>query len=112
MPPQPARCRCPWLCGWGGRCRSSSTDSSATIVHLAPSPVVARVRTTWIAGDAQASLAEEVRVAAEVVARGGPVVPPTSDPPPGPHVVDGFALSFWEYAQRVSRRVEPQEAGR
>jgi molybdopterin-guanine dinucleotide biosynthesis protein A/GNAT superfamily N-acetyltransferase len=88
------------------------SDWNDTIVHLAPSPVVARVKTTWIAGDAEASLDEELRVAAEVVARGGPVVPPTRDPPPGPHVVDGLVLTFWEYAQRVSRRVEPQEAGR
>jgi GNAT superfamily N-acetyltransferase len=88
------------------------SDWNDTVVHLAPSPVVARVRTTWIGGDPQESLEAEVRIAAEVFSRGGPVVPPTSVPPPGPHDVDGLALTFWEHVEQLPGAVEPREAGR
>ena len=87
------------------------SDWNDTVVHVAPSPVVARVKTTWIAGEPARSLETEVRVAAEVAARGGPVVPPTMSPPPGPHEVDGLAVSLWEHAEQLPGAVGAAEAG-
>ena len=88
------------------------SDWNDTIVHLAPVPVVARVKTTSIAGEPVRSLETEVRVAAEVAARGGPVVRPTTSPPPGPHEVDGLALTFWQFAAPVPGRIDAAEMGR
>ena len=71
------------------------------IVHLEPSPVVARVATriAWSRPDPEAWLAREVLVAGHAAGRGGPVVSPTSLVDPGPHWSDGHALTLWTYVE-------------
>jgi Ser/Thr protein kinase RdoA (MazF antagonist) len=69
------------------------------LVHLSPSPVVARVATriAWSRPDPAAWLAREVAVASHAARNGGPVVPPTDLVEPGPHTRDGHALTLWTY---------------
>jgi len=73
-------------------------DSNHTVIHLAASPVVAKVGTS----PEEASLADEVLVAQYLAARDGPVVPPTSLFPPGPHLAGGLEVTFWEYCPHAS----------
>jgi Ser/Thr protein kinase RdoA (MazF antagonist) len=47
-------------------------------------------------------LARELDVTRDLHARGAPVVPPTDLLPAGPHIEDGFALSFWTYVGPTS----------
>ena len=58
-------------------------DWNDTIVHLAPARIVARVRTSWLDGDAEATFAREVAVAEHAAVRSAPIVRPTRSPPPG-----------------------------
>lgn len=80
------------------------------VVHLTPAPVVARAATLTARSrrDPAVWLAREVAVAGYAAARGGPVVPPTALADPGPHDVDGLAVSLWEFqpgsAERASGR--------
>jgi len=84
-------------------------------VHLSPAPVVARVATTTAAaraGGAREWLAREVAVAAHLARRGAAVVAPASELPPGPHLEDGLAITFWRYASSDAKRpASPEEAG-
>jgi molybdopterin-guanine dinucleotide biosynthesis protein A/GNAT superfamily N-acetyltransferase len=86
-------------------------DWNDTIVHLAPAPVVARVRTSWLEGQDDTTLAREVLVAQHALRRSAPVVAPTRDPMPGPHRRDGVVLTFWEFVAELSGDVAPSEAG-
>jgi molybdopterin-guanine dinucleotide biosynthesis protein A/GNAT superfamily N-acetyltransferase len=86
-------------------------DWNDTIVHLAPAPVVARVRTSWLDEDGEATFAREVAVAEHAAARSAPIVRPTGSPPPGPHRHDDFVLTFWEYVEEVPGQVDAREAG-
>jgi molybdopterin-guanine dinucleotide biosynthesis protein A len=70
-------------------------DWNDTIVHLAPHPIVARVGTSWVAGEKKETYARELAVAAHAAARGGPVVRPSPLLDPGPHERDGVVLAFW-----------------
>jgi hypothetical protein len=76
-------------------------DGSNVLVHLVPSPVVARVATTTalVRKPAQWWLALDLDLAGYLAARDFPVVPPSQDLPPGPHQHDGFALTFWEFVE-------------
>ena len=75
------------------------------IVHLGPSPVVARVATriAWSRPDPEAWLAREVSVAGHAASHGGPVVAPSSLVDPGPHRSGGFALTLWTYVEPTGR---------
>ena len=86
-------------------------DWNDTIVHLAPTPLVARVRTTWIEGSDRSTFEREVAVAMHVAARDGPVVPPSRAVPPGPYAVDGLVVTLWEYVEQTPGDVAPQELG-
>ena len=74
-------------------------DGSNVLVHLKPAPVVARVATTTglVRKPAEWWLALDLDLAGFLAARNFPVVPPSRELPPGPHVHDGLALTFWEY---------------
>ena len=88
-------------------------ESSNLVVHLEPLPVVARVaNVTARVRHGDAWLAREVAVAGFLARAGAPVVAPTSDPPPGPHLRDGLAVSFAEYAEPVDEPLDAREAGR
>jgi Ser/Thr protein kinase RdoA (MazF antagonist) len=71
------------------------------IVHLAPAPVVARIAaaTAVVRPRPEDHLARDVAVAAHAAAKGAPVVAPSGELPPGPHLARGRVLSFWEYVE-------------
>ncbi len=87
-------------------------DWNDTIVHLRPAPIVARVRTSWLEDDAENTFEREVSVAAHAAARGAPLVPPTANPPAGPHRFEGLVVTFWEYVDELPGDVQADEAGR
>ena len=87
-------------------------DWNDTIVHLAPAPVVARVRTSWLDDEPEQTFARELAVVAHAAARSAPVVQSTVHPPAGPHRRDDLVLTFWEFVEELSGEVTPQEAGR
>jgi hypothetical protein len=66
------------------------------VLHLAPSPVVAKVSLTAGAA-AWKKLAGEVAVGRHLAQAGAPVVGPCSDLPPGPHDSRGCAITFWRH---------------
>jgi len=74
-------------------------DGSNVIVHLRPAPVVARVaaRTALVRPTVADYFARDLSVSAFLASRGVPVVTPSAELPPGPHVLDGFVLSFSTY---------------
>ncbi len=82
-------------------------DSNHTVIHLTPAPLVAKVNTS----PEEASLTDEVTVAQFLAAMDAPVVPPTSLFPPGPHLVDGLEVSFWEYCPHDARQPSPDTLG-
>jgi molybdopterin-guanine dinucleotide biosynthesis protein A len=86
-------------------------DWNDTIVHLRPSPIVGRVRTSWIEDDANETALRELSLVRHAVARGAPVVPPTTSPPAGPHHSQGLVLTFWEYADELPGDASAVEAG-
>ena len=77
-----------------------------TVVHLRPSPIVARVTRV-------AHLIRPVEDVAGTVAlaRALPelVVPPSDQVDPGPHVADGRYVTFWTYVEAIA--ANPAEAG-
>jgi Phosphotransferase enzyme family len=76
-------------------------DGSNVLVHLVPSPVVARVATTTalVRKPAEQWLALDLDIAGYLAACNFPVVPPSTQLPAGPHRHEGFALTFWEYIE-------------
>jgi hypothetical protein len=82
-------------------------DSNHTVIYLAPAPVVAKVGTS----PEETSLLDEVKLAQFVAAKGGPVVPPTSLFPPGPHLEDGLEATFWEYCPHNRNEPSPDVHG-
>lgn len=90
-------------------------DGSNVLVHLRPAPVVARVATLTaeLRPGVAAWLARDIEVSAYVAGRGVPVVPPSVDPPAGPHVRDGLVLTFFEYVPHdPDHHPVPAEVGR
>jgi Ser/Thr protein kinase RdoA (MazF antagonist) len=83
------------------------------VVHVAPAPVVARAATLTARTrrDPAAWLGREVAVARYTAARGGPVAPPTALVDPGPHDVDGLAVSLWDFRPGTERRPSGEELG-
>jgi aminoglycoside phosphotransferase (APT) family kinase protein len=77
-------------------------DMFSIVVHLAPSPVVARVATVTIPGtpDVRARQERELAVAAWLDARDVPVVRPHHREP---LEVEGFAMTLWEYVELAPR---------
>ena len=86
-------------------------DWNDTIVHLAPEPVVARVRTSRVrnAEPGFETYAREVALARHATARNGPVVAPADAA--GPHLRDGFAISLWEYVEELPERLSEHQIG-
>jgi hypothetical protein len=88
------------------------SDRSNLMVHLSPAPLVARVATTTAlvrAGGALDWLARDVALA-EFLAS-AEVVPPSADPPAGPHREDGLAISFWPLVEHERARPDAAAAG-
>ncbi|MGW5154602.1 hypothetical protein ACWEPN_03870 [Nonomuraea wenchangensis] len=90
-------------------------DSFNLRIHLRPAPVVARVPTVTAMGRERPDevLRRELEVVSHLHRAGAPVVPPSGLLPPGPHLRDGFVVTFWTYAEHDPERViSPEEAGR
>ncbi len=79
-------------------------DGANVIVHLTPSPVVAKVAasTTAVRPDAAAGLQRELDVAVFLTGKGAPVMPPSAEVPATAHRAGGHVMSFWTYLPRAS----------
>jgi hypothetical protein len=80
------------------------------LVHLWPSPVVARV-TSGASGVDPADVERELDVARHAARGGAPVVQPSDRLPPGPHRRDGHTLVFWRYLVQAGQ-LDAAAAGR
>jgi hypothetical protein len=89
---------------------------SNVLVHLRPSPVVARVMTgtAVLHDDPERWLTREVAVGAFLAERTDLVVAPTNLLPPGPHRKDGLWMTLWDFVAHDERAPppEPRELGR
>ena len=85
-------------------------DAWHVLVHLSPSPVVARVTSGALGVDPD-DVERELGVALHAARGGAPVVPPSDLLPPGPHRRHGHMLVFWNYLVQVGE-VDPVAAGR
>ena len=72
-------------------------DSNNTIVHLAPTPIVAKVGTSHFRDAELESLERELTVAMHLANQDAPTVRPARNVPPGPHKVGSAALTLWEH---------------
>jgi phosphotransferase family enzyme len=72
-------------------------DANNVVVHLAPSPVVAKICRSSFGGHGWRKLATELEIARHLVRAGAPVVGPSPELPPGPHVQGDFAMTFWRH---------------
>ncbi len=97
---------------YGIRCRKPIVLREAwhVLVHLSPSPIVARV-TSGAPGVDPADVERELTVARHAARAGAPVVRPSDLLPPGPHHRDGHTLVFWQYLVRVGE-LDAAAAGR
>ncbi|MFD4013281.1 phosphotransferase [Streptomyces albidoflavus] len=84
-------------------------DLFSVVVHLAPSPVVARVPVVLPPAETPEALARrqqaELDVAHWLDAQGTPVIPPSPLAPRRPVTRDGFPLTFWQYVEEDRDRV-------
>jgi hypothetical protein len=88
-------------------------QGSNLLLHLHPTPVVARVATTTaMVREGNAWLTREVSVAGHVASKGAPAIPPSRELPPGPHEFSGLTMTFWELVQEVPEPPDPKLAGR
>ena len=85
-------------------------DAWHVLVHLSPSPVVARV-TSGAPGVDPDDVQRELEVAVHAARARAPVVRPSDLLPPGPHRHGGHTLVFWHYLVQVGE-VDPAAAGR
>ena len=87
-------------------------DRLNVLVWLKPAPIVARVAGTIAdvrPGDEW--LRREVAVAGSLAAAGAPVVAPSCELPPGPHLQAGRLVSFWTHVPAREAPVDPVAAG-
>jgi hypothetical protein len=87
---------------------------SNVIVHLPPSPVVARVMsgTVVLHPDPRAWLTREIDVGTFLAERMTSVVAPSKEIDPGPHVSGNRWLSFWEHVEVRETPLAAPEIGR
>jgi hypothetical protein len=88
-------------------------DVTNLLVHLAPSPVVARVARTFSAVRGIEWMRTQVELSQFLVDAGAPVAAPSDELPPGPHVRDGLVVTFWRwYDHDAARDVDLSALGR
>ena len=82
-------------------------DGSNLIVHLAPAPVILRIATLTarVRVDPLPYLAREVALVSYLAGVGAPVMAPSDLVPAGPYVVDGWALSAWQFVEHQPERI-------
>lgn len=78
------------------------SDAWHVLVHLEPSPLVARVSSSlpFPRGPSPEDVIREIEVAAHAARAGAPVVPPATDVDPGPHRHGGHVVTFWRHVER------------
>lgn len=81
-------------------------DGSNLLVHLAPAPVVLRIAsfTALIRGAPLPWLEREVALVTYLASMGAAVMGPSDLIPPGPHVLDGWAMSAWRFVDHEPGR--------
>jgi Ser/Thr protein kinase RdoA (MazF antagonist) len=86
-------------------------DGANVIVHLTPSPVVAKIAasTAAVRPDTAACLQRELDVALFLASKGAPVMPPSAEIPATTHRAGGHVMSFWKYLPPAST-APPDEA--
>ena len=86
-------------------------DGANVIVHLQPSPVVAKVAasTPEVRPDGAAWLQRELDVAAFLDGAGAPVLPPSPEVPPTTYRGDGHVMSFWRYLRSASAELAGED---
>jgi hypothetical protein len=72
-------------------------DSNNTVIHLAPSPVVAKVATSIFQKQNISNLEHELNVASHLTTSGAPIVPPSKEIPPTVHRHGDLEVTFWQY---------------
>lgn len=72
-------------------------DSNHTSIHLLPFPVAARVVAPSVGQGAGAALSAELSVAEHLARAGAPIVTPTIDVPPGPHLEANETMTLWQF---------------
>jgi hypothetical protein len=72
-------------------------DATNVVVHLAPSPVVAKICRASVGDHGWRKLATELEIARHLIRVGAPVVGPSQELPPGPHIQGEFAMTFWRH---------------
>ena len=82
-------------------------DSNNVSIRLSPLPIVVRV--FGGADDGGVRAARELEVALHLARKGAPIVPPVSGLPPGPHPVDGLAVTLWTFVEH--RPAEESDSG-
>lgn len=76
------------------------SDGYSVVVHLEPSPVVARVPTLYRRiRPGSEWRRREVEVVTYLEERNAPVVPLSDELPLGPHERDGYAITFWRHVR-------------
>ena len=85
------------------------SGASNVLVHMKPTPIVARVMTATavLHDDAESWLLREVTVGA-FLAKRGLTVSPTRLLPPGPHQRDGLWMTVWDYVPHRSAGILPR----
>ncbi|MGI5193959.1 phosphotransferase [Streptomyces sp. CA-288835] len=85
-------------------------DVFSVVVHLAPSPVVARIPTVLPRSSSLDSLTHRQRTELDVTRwladQGTPVIPPSPLVPREPVQRDGFSMTFWQFVEE-DRDKEP-----
>jgi Ser/Thr protein kinase RdoA (MazF antagonist) len=74
-------------------------DLTNVLVHLAPSPVVARVPVAFARARGRAWVEKELELATTLRDGGLPVAGPMRELPCGPHERNGFLVTLWEYVE-------------
>ena len=74
-------------------------DVTNVVVHLAPSPVVARVPVTFARLRGRAWVEKELELVSGLRDAGLPVAGPTREAAPGPHERDGFLVTLWDFVE-------------
>jgi Ser/Thr protein kinase RdoA (MazF antagonist) len=85
-------------------------NGANVIVHLRPSPVVAKVAasTAAVRPENDAWLQRELDVAAFLAAAGAPVMTPSPEMPATTYHGDGQVMSFWRYLRSAGGEVPPE----
>jgi hypothetical protein len=72
-------------------------DSNNTIIHLAPSLVVAKVATSTLRKQQASNLEHEVNIAVYLAGLGAPIVRPSDEIPPAVYRDGDLEVTFWQY---------------